>query len=159
MNTERIIRAVEAASKAMCLWKYHVSDRSDLEQDAAVSVLCALEKADRMESPDGYLFVVARHRMVNMLREMSVSPEVDAGESTLARIDVLGERWSAAVRAEVERCGDLDVVGLVLLGEEKPAEAAKRLGMTTLTVYRRTCAAKRRMARNKKLQTLFRELA
>ena len=135
MNTARIIRAVESASKSLRLRPG--ADRDDLEQDAAVAVImCETEKRT-----DGYLFMVARDRMLYSLSLPNRrSAAIVMGmirtkpRSTFQRIDELGERWRAAVREECAREAGADWgrFGGLLLDEEGPADVAARLGVRAM---------------------------
>jgi hypothetical protein len=155
METERIIRAVEAASASLRLRAR--PDRDDLEQDAAVAVIRALSE----ERTDGYLVVTARNRMVKtMLRFAPLALDTDVEALPIqARIDELGERWRAAVREECEAVpgDDWRRFGGLLTGEEDPAEAGERLGVRAVDARVMANAAARRLAKSKRLKEFYRE--
>jgi DNA-directed RNA polymerase specialized sigma24 family protein len=162
MDAEKIVSIVESASRS-CKLRNH-PDRADLEQDAAVAVLMAIPKLREEGNPDGYLYQTARNRMLSQLRRHSpvliVPLETNHHGATMpARLEALGERWSARVRAEVAQSkgGELLATLYGFEGDETtPAKLAAETGQgNRKAICTQALRAMRRLRKSKAIRELY----
>jgi hypothetical protein len=166
MDAEKIVSIVEAASRS-CKLRNH-PDRADLEQDAAVAVLMAIPKLHEEGNPDGYLYQTARNRMLSQLRRaqskyrcIPVVREVWPWDAATipGRIEALGERWSARVRAEVAQSkgGELLATLYGFEGDETtPAKLAAETGQgNRKAICTQALRAMRRLRKSKAIRELY----
>jgi DNA-directed RNA polymerase specialized sigma24 family protein len=156
MDAEKIVAIVEAAARSCRLWNQ--ADFEDLKQDAAVAVLLAVPKLDE-RNPEGYLYQVARNRMLSQLRLVgTVRVEYEERHGTVpARLQALGEWWAERVRAEVAKGRGGRIVARLwgLEGEPEKAEAlAAELGIKTRCIHQEAWRAMRRLRKSKAIREL-----